>query len=217
VTALAGSAATVKRIVLTGGPGAGKTAVLELARLYTCEHVAVLPESASILFRGGFPRSRESEPLKSAQRAIYHLQRELEIATAAARPDLMVLLCDRGTVDGAAYWPGPSTLWSAVETTHEAELARYAAVIHLRTPHENGYSKHSNPARVESVSEAVSIDARIAELWQGHSSYHIVPSTEDFVVKAQHALTLLLAQLPMCCAKAERSHARLASAAPLLV
>lgn len=209
--------APCKRIVLTGGPGAGKTAVLELARLYTCEHVAVLPESASILFHGGFPRSHDSAPLKSAQRAIYHVQRELEIATAAARPQLLVLLCDRGTVDGAAYWPGPDTLWSAVETTHEAELARYAAVIHLRTPHENGYSTHSNPARIETASEAVSIDQRIAELWQRHPSYHDVPSTEDFVVKAQHALSLLLAQLPLCCAKATRAHARLASAVPLLV
>jgi predicted ATPase len=205
-----------KRIVLTGGPGAGKTAVLELARLYTCEHVAVLPEAASILFHGGFPRSRQSAPLKAAQRAIYHLQHELEIATAAARPDLVVLLCDRGTVDGAAYWPGPDTLWGAVETTHDAELARYSAVIHLRTPHENGYSTHTNPARIETVSEAVSIDQRIAELWQHHPSYHHVPSTEDFVVKAQHALSLLLAQLPLCCPKATRAHARLASAVPLL-
>lgn len=217
MTEAASAGPPCKRIVLTGGPGAGKTAVLELARLYTCEHVAVLPESASILFHGGFPRSRELPPLRSAQRAIYHVQHELEIAMAAARPDLVALLCDRGTVDGAAYWPGPDTLWGAVETTHEAELARYAAVIHLRTPHENGYSKHSNPARIESASEAVTIDLRIAELWQGHPSYHVVPSTEDFVVKAQHALSLLLAQLPLCCAKATRAHARLASTTPLLV
>ncbi len=45
-----------KRIALTGGPGAGKTAVLELLRKYFCKHVRVLPEAASILFGGGFPR-----------------------------------------------------------------------------------------------------------------------------------------------------------------
>ncbi|MGE5048473.1 MAG: hypothetical protein ACM3PC_07910, partial [Deltaproteobacteria bacterium] len=38
-----------QRIVLTGGPGAGKTAVLELARSMLCRHLRVLPESASIL------------------------------------------------------------------------------------------------------------------------------------------------------------------------
>ena len=38
-----------RRVVLTGGPGAGKTAVLELIRLFFCEHVKTLPESASII------------------------------------------------------------------------------------------------------------------------------------------------------------------------
>ncbi len=38
-----------KRIALTGGPGAGKTAVLELLRKYFCKHVRVLTEAASIL------------------------------------------------------------------------------------------------------------------------------------------------------------------------
>lgn len=209
-------AAKCKRIVLTGGPGAGKTAVLELARLHICEHVAVLPESASILFGGGFPRSREAAPLRAAQRAIYAVQHELEIANEA-RPGLNVLLCDRGTVDGGAYWPGPDTLWRAVGTTAEAELARYSAVVHLRTPQDESYTTNGNPVRIEGVMEAASIDARIAELWRDHPGYHVVPSAEDFVAKAHHALVLLLAQLPRCCAKAERAHARVASTTPMLL
>ena len=45
-----------RRIVLTGGPGAGKTAVLEMIRQSFFSHVTVLPEAASIKFGGGFPR-----------------------------------------------------------------------------------------------------------------------------------------------------------------
>lgn len=41
-----------RRVVLTGGPGAGKTAVLELIRLFFCEHVKTLPEAAGIVFGG---------------------------------------------------------------------------------------------------------------------------------------------------------------------
>ena len=48
---------TRRRIVMTGGPGAGKTAVLELVRVHFCEHIKVLNEAASIVFGGGFPRS----------------------------------------------------------------------------------------------------------------------------------------------------------------
>lgn len=44
------------RVVLTGGPGAGKTAVLELIRQSLCTHVKILPEAAGIVFGGGFPR-----------------------------------------------------------------------------------------------------------------------------------------------------------------
>jgi broad-specificity NMP kinase len=37
-------------MVLTGGPGAGKTAVLELLRHSLCDDVAILSEAAGIIF-----------------------------------------------------------------------------------------------------------------------------------------------------------------------
>lgn len=49
-------------VVVTGGPGAGKTAVLELAARSFCEHVAILPEAATIVFGGGFPRHTRRNP-----------------------------------------------------------------------------------------------------------------------------------------------------------
>ena len=64
--------------MLTGGPGAGKTAVLELALRSLCKHVAVLPEAAAIVFGGGFPRRTSVPARKAAQRAIFHVQRESE-------------------------------------------------------------------------------------------------------------------------------------------
>ena len=78
----------LRRIVLTGGPGAGKTAVLELIRQSFCAHVKVLPESAGIIFGGGFPRSDGAELRQATQRAIFYVQRELEIVAdvLAAEP-----------------------------------------------------------------------------------------------------------------------------------
>jgi predicted ATPase len=95
---------TRKRIVLTGGPGAGKTAVLELVRQEFCAHVQVLPEAAGIVFGGGFPRTGSLNWLRAAQRAIFFVQAELENTGDA--DNAAIVLCDRGTVDGAAYWPG---------------------------------------------------------------------------------------------------------------
>lgn len=185
------------RVVLTGGPGAGKTAVLEFMRLAFCRHVIVLPEAAGILFGGGFPRDGSPIRLMAAQRAIFHVQRQLEESTAD--DNAAVVVCDRGTLDGSAYWPGPGTLWDAVGTTQAAELQRYGCVIHLRTPSEaSGYNLR-NPLRTESVAQAMEIDRRIKELWSSHPRYAEVPATDDFLVKARNALELLRLQVPECC------------------
>lgn len=125
-------------VVLTGGPGAGKTAVLEIVKRNFCEHVQVLPEAASIVFGGGFPRESSLAWRRAAQRAICRVQRELERGALEAR-SAAVVLCDRGTVDSLAYWPlDDSSFWPEVGSTLETELARYAAVIHLRTPAADG-------------------------------------------------------------------------------
>jgi len=185
-----------RRVVLTGGPGAGKTATLEMIRQTFCAHVRVLPEAAGILFTGGFPRMFEGEPLKAAQRAIFYVQRELEVA---AQDNAAILLCDRGTVDGLAYWPGPESFFSALGTTREEQFARYRLVIHLRTPSEGGGYNRSNPLRIESAAEAAAIDERILHAWDGHPNRIVVPNATAFLTKATRVVELITDALPRCC------------------
>lgn len=188
--------------MLTGGPGAGKTAVLELVRQEFCAHVQVLPEAAGIVFGGGFPRTGSLEWRRGAQRAIFFVQRELE---RSAAENAAIVLCDRGTVDGEAYWPGPESFWESVDTTREREMSRYDAVIHLRTPSIDGGYNHANPLRTESAAVAAQIDARLLEIWEGHSRRFIVPASLDFLEKAQRAIDLLAADMPDCCATPQRA------------
>jgi predicted ATPase len=186
-----------RRIVLTGGPGAGKTAVLELIRQWFCIHVQVLPESAGIVFGGGFPRAEADGVRRAAQRAIFYVQRELEVA--ADFEDSAIVLCDRGTIDGAAYWPEDQGFWEAVGTTRPEQLDRYAAVIHLRTPPEGAGYNQQNPLRIESAAEAARIDERIAKAWDGHPRRFLVPPAPDFLTKAKQVLWILREELPACC------------------
>lgn len=185
-----------KKIVLTGGPGAGKTAVLDMLRHELCEHVAILPESAGIVFGGGFPRSTKPDVRRAAQRAIYHVQCELEAAFAANGSN--VLLCDRGALDGAAYWPGPDDFWKALDTTRMAVMLRYDVVIHLRVPREPHYG-HTNPLRTESAAEARAIDDRILNAWEGHPRRIVIDSSTEFLDKARRSLDAIRAELPRCC------------------
>lgn len=185
-----------RRIVLTGGPGAGKTAVLQLLKHAVCEHVVVLPESAGMLFTGGFPRADDIEVRRAIQRAIFYVQRELETAADAAHPALVI--CDRGMVDGYAYWPGPEQFWNALGVEREELFARYAAVIHLRTPSpEHGYNE--TPVRVESARDAAAIDAKLLEAWRGHPHRFVVESSDNFLDKAERAVEIIRAQVPSCC------------------
>jgi len=185
--------------VLTGGPGAGKTAVLESARQSLCTHVAILPEAAGIVFGGGFPRGTSQIALRAAQRTIFRVQVELQRLIAEEQQAALVL-CDRGTLDGFAYWPDSvDSFWENQQTTEADELARYAAVIHLETPRpEHGYN-HDNPLRIESVREARAIDERIAQAWSAHPRRFVVECRADFMEKFAHALALIRAELPACC------------------
>jgi predicted ATPase len=187
-----------KLIVITGGPGAGKTALLETVCRSFCEHVAVLPEAAGILYGGGFPRRPERVARRAAQRAIYHVQVELERIMIEERT-AEVVLCDRGSVDGLAYWPDePADLWRDLGSSLEAELARYAAVIHLRTPSPGAYN-HRNPLRTESAQEAAAIDERILTAWAAHPRRVVVDSARTFLEKVAHALEVLRAEVPERC------------------
>jgi predicted ATPase len=184
----------MKRIVITGGPGAGKTASLEMARRSLCEHVGFAPESATIVFGGGFPRETRERAECAAQRAIFHVQHELE-SLFDDRAALELVLCDRGTVDCAAYWPrAEADFYRELGTTHAAELARYAAVIHLRPPPDgDGYQRVG--LRIESAPEAARLDARIERCWRGHPRRFFIEHTHDFLAKVRSVLAIVEGEL----------------------
>ncbi len=187
-----------RRVVLTGGPGAGKTAVLEVVRKHLGDRVAVLPESAGIVYGGGFPRRPTPSCRRAAQLAIFHVQDQLERLALEESPEPLVL-CDRGVIDGLAYWPGePEEFFSAAGTTRAEALARYHAVVHLHTPPADGGYDHSNPLRVETPEEAALLDARLVSAWEGHPRRYFIQSEADFIEKLQRALAILRGEAEAC-------------------
>ena len=192
-------------VVITGGPGAGKTAVLEMARKTLCDHVAILPEAASIVFGGGFWRLQSTSARLAAQRAIVHVQKEMEYLVLSEH-QWSVGLCDRGSLDGIAYWPGDeSAFWHITGTSLEVEYERYFSVIHLRSPSEEHGYNHQNPLRIESASQASIIDHKICSIWSKHPRYRAIESTPDFLTKARIAMQHIADDLPECCRRLKRS------------
>ena len=180
------------RIVLTGGPGAGKTTAADLFRREIGSRVVVVPEAATMLFAGGFPRVQEAHARRAEQTAIYHVQRNLEDVQAARYPD-RILLCDRGTMDGAAYWPGsPSDFYAAMGTSESAELARYDAVLFFESAAAGGLTiEGGNPARIESQAEALRLDRQLRLVWSKHPRFFVVEHDASFLRKITAGLAAL--------------------------
>lgn len=181
-----------RRIVLTGGPGGGKTTAADLLRRELGSRVVIVPEAATILFAGGFPRAQHWDANRAAQSAIFHVQRNLEDVQSALYPE-RTLLCDRGTVDGAAYWnDGQDAFFRSVGTTLDAELARYDAVVFFETAAVAGLSiEGGNPVRNESLAQAVELDHRLRLLWSRHPRFTLIEHDPSFLKKIVGALAVL--------------------------
>lgn len=180
------------RVVLTGGPGGGKTTAADLYRREIGDDVVIVPEAATLLYLGGFPRKGEIGVRKATQRAIYHVQVNLEGAQSAYYRS-RVLLCDRGTVDSAVYWPNsPDEFFTEMGTTLEDELSRYDAVLFFETAAVGGLAfEGGNPTRIESVKEAVLLDQKLKTLWSQHPNFVFIPHEQSFIKKVNTGLTAL--------------------------
>jgi hypothetical protein len=104
-----------------------------------------------------------------------------------------ILLCDRGTVDGAAYWPGaPHEFFAALGTTLEHELARYDGVIFFESAAVGGIGiEGGNPMRNETLQQAAALDAKLRKLWAQHPRFIVVRHHPSFFKK----ISLGLAEL----------------------
>lgn len=179
------------KIVVTGGPSGGKTTLLEMLKKELGQQAVLVPESASILYRGGFPRLKEKKSAIKIQRAIYYVQKELEQMLAEAHKKSKVIVCDRGSLDGIAYWPNTEkNFFSSLKSTRKKELARYDWVLHLDTASRAFYDQ-TNPLRTETHSQATELNEKIKRAWREHPRRFIIPQTDDFLSKVSLAFNLI--------------------------
>lgn len=182
------------KIAVTGGPSGGKTTLIEALKKELGKVVAVVPESASILYRGGFPRLKSRNGLIHGQKAIYFTQKELEdLIFIEHQPQLLV--CDRGSMDALAYWPeSPQSFFEIIQSDRTKEYARYDWVVHLDTAGSEQYD-HTNPLRTESFEEAYNLNQRILDAWEQHPQRIRINEKKDFLSKMATAYGVVQAIL----------------------
>lgn len=182
---------TVRKIVITGGPCAGKTEALGRVREvftrlgYT---VLVIPETATQLISGGVAPWTCGTP-DDFQRCLARLQlaeeQAFEQAAATMSAEKLLIVCDRGMLDCKCYMSDAdfTALLRELDLTEEDALHRYDAVFHLVTAAcgaAEHYSLASNSARMETAEQAVVLDRRLVSCWSGHPFFRMVDNSTDF-------------------------------------
>lgn len=160
-----------RKIVITGAPGAGKSVITaEIVR--RDKRLVLVPEAATQVYtKLGTTWDRLNlVNRREAQRMIYRLQSEQEARIAGENPTKHLLL-DRGTIDGAAYWPdGDVAYWRDLKSNIDAELKRYDLIIMLETAAVLGIydGAGSNKVRFEDAAGAIDAGRNLLHLYQKH-------------------------------------------------
>ncbi len=174
-----------KMIVFTGGPASGKTTALSMLKEEYGTDIEIAKEAATLIYGGGFPRNDSNErTIYHAQRIIYFATKELEGLAQEINPTAKLVLCDRGSIDGAVYWPyGQKDFFKTLKTSIEEEYARYYAIIHMSLPREEKFYQNTN-VRTETLARAIEVEEDILKLWKKHPRHIVIPANKIFVKKA---------------------------------
>ena len=195
----------IKKIVLTGGPCAGKTtALVKITEYFSGFGYKVfnVPEVPTIYSTAGWNYLTPNRDLYyQGERAILETQLALEdsffrLAEVCTKPVLIV--CDRGTMDISAYiTPGEWQEITAMAGTNPNELLeRYDAVLHLVSAADGAeqyYTTATTATRYEQANEeglriARELDKKVIKAWTGHPHLRVINNHDDFENKLNRVL-----------------------------
>lgn len=197
---------TIKRIVLTGGPCAGKTTAL----VKVIEHfsslgykVFTIPEVPTMFTQAGMNYLTSNKAFFfEGEKATLQTQLHLEdcfykMAQTLEQPVLIV--CDRGVMDISAYLTSDD--WQKIIgevgcTQTQLRDERYDAVLHLVSAADGAeqfYTTANNAQRLEQADEkglqiARELDKKVIEAWTGHPHLRVINNHEDFDNKLNRVL-----------------------------
>ncbi len=190
------------RIVLTGGPAAGKTTLISrILKEFKQEdgwRVITIPETATELISGfGIkPFGNCMSMLKFQDFAIADQIHKEKLALWAAEvvpEENILILYDRAIMDDKAYISDEefaATLAGFDGRTEKTVLAGYDAVLHLVTCAKGAEFAYDlgNEARTESIEYAREMDDRTLRAWSGHPNLRIIDNAINFEDKINRAI-----------------------------
>lgn len=190
----------ITKIVITGGPCAGKSTGMETIKEFFSNKgytVIYINEVATDFISGGVAPWTCGTNL-DYQIAQFKMQiskeRIIEEAVRTMREDKFIILCDRGLLDNKAYMSEEEyqKVLDTVQLENDDIYNNYDAIFHLVSTAigaESYYTNENNAARYETLDEAISLDTRIKNSWQGHPYLRVIDNSTDFKGKMKRLIS----------------------------
>lgn len=202
---------SISKIVLTGGPCAGKTTAMTWIKDIFSEKgytVLFIPETATELISGGVApwTCKSNYDYQFFQMQLQMSKEEIFFKAAATmETDRILIVCDRGQMDNKAYLSDEefNNLIHQMNWDITNLKNRYDAVFHLTTAAKGAqefYTTSNNSARTETVDEATALDDRIINAWMGHPYFRIIDNSTNFAGKMERLvkeIDVFLAAFPI--------------------
>ncbi|MDO4963781.1 MAG: AAA family ATPase [bacterium] len=179
----------INKIVLTGGPCAGKTTALNWIKTSFEKEgykVIFIGEAATELINSGLnPKELSRVEFESLLMKLQIKKEDLfEKACENIDNDKILLVCDRGILDNRAYMSEEEFNFCLKNNglTLEGAKERYDACFHLVTAAKGVKDSYNldNKARMETLTEASLIDDKTLNAWIGHSHLKVIDNYENF-------------------------------------
>lgn len=185
---------SISKIVITGGPCAGKTTGMSWIQNAFTERgytVLFIPEIATELISGGvapWTCGSNGEYQKCQLKLQMEKEKVFEYAARTMDSEKILIVCDRGALDNKAYMTDAEFAVAANYVgANEVELRDgYDAVFHLVTAAKGAqkfYTTANNTARTETLEEAAALDDKLIAAWTGHPHLRIIDNAEGFEEK----------------------------------
>lgn len=188
----------ISKIVITGGPCAGKTTGMSYIQNAFSKRgykVLFVNEAATELINSGLQPWTFSEVDYQTAQAHMQISKEAVYENAAKNSDYekVLIVCDRGVLDGKAF-SNKETFRKVVESTGKTEIQLrdgYDAVFHMVTAAkgaEKFYTLENNSARTETPEQARFLDDKLIDVWTGHPYLKIIGNEGDFEYKMKNLI-----------------------------
>ena len=192
----------ITKIVLTGGPAAGKTTLISrILNEFKQENgwrVITIPETATELISGfgirpfgGCMSMLAFQDFVVADQ-IHKEKLALEAAQVVQEENILIIY-DRALMDDKAYISDEEFAEVIARfdgRTEASVLANYDAVLHLVTCAKGAEYAYNlgNTARTESLEYAREMDDRTLRAWSGHPNLRIIDNSDNFEEKINRAI-----------------------------